>query len=93
MVSTKKSSLAIGETWKYGELCLCHPLPTITRYTGKVLILQGDRDILVNISGSQKAAEAYEAAGADVRFQIIPGGKHIFHITKNFQDNKRRIKR
>lgn len=53
-------------------------LPTITRYTGKVLILHGDRDTLVNISGSQKSAEAYEAAGADVRFQIIPGGKHIF---------------
>ena len=53
-------------------------LPTITRYTGKVLILHGDRDTLVNISGSQEAAEAYEAAGADVRFQIIPGGKHIF---------------
>lgn len=53
-------------------------LPTITRYTGKVLILHGDKDMLVNISGSQKAAEAYEAAGADVRFQIIPGGKHIF---------------
>lgn len=53
-------------------------LPTIARYTGKVLILHGDRDTLVNISGSQKAAEAYEAAGADVRFQIIPGGKHIF---------------
>lgn len=53
-------------------------LPTITRYTGKVLILHGDKDTLVNISGSQSAAEAYEAAGADVRFQIIPGGRHIF---------------
>lgn len=53
-------------------------LPTITRYTGKVLILHGDKDTLVNISGSQAAAEAYESAGADVRFQIIPGGKHIF---------------
>ena len=53
-------------------------LPTITRYTGKVLILHGDRDTLVNISGSQAAAEAYKAAGADVHFQIIPGGKHIF---------------
>ena len=53
-------------------------LPTITRYTGKVLILHGERDTLVNISGSQKAAEAYEAVGADVRFQIISSGKHIF---------------
>lgn len=53
-------------------------LPTITRYRGKVLILHGDKDTLVNITGSQAAAEAYEAAGADVRFQIISGGKHIF---------------
>ena len=60
-------------------------LPTITRYTGKVLILHGDRDTLVNISGSQKAAEAYEAAGADVRFQIIPGGKHIFRSPKHIK--------
>lgn len=60
-------------------------LPTITRYTGKVLILHGDRDTLVNISGSQKAAEAYEAAGADVRFQSIPGGKHIFRSPKHIK--------
>lgn len=60
-------------------------LPTITRYSGKVLILHGDKDTLVNISGSQKAAEAYEAAGADVRFQIIPGGKHIFRIPKHIK--------
>lgn len=57
---------------------ILHTLPTITRYTGKVLILHGDRDTLVDISGSQEAAEAYEAAGADVRFLSIPGGKHIF---------------
>lgn len=60
-------------------------LPTITRYSGKVLILHGDRDTLVDISGSQKAAEAYEAAGADVHFQIIPGGKHIFHSPKHIK--------
>lgn len=60
-------------------------LPMITRYTGKVLILHGDRDTLVNISGSQEAAKAYEAAGADVRFQIIPGGKHIFRTPKHIK--------
>lgn len=38
------------------------------------------KDTLVNISGSQKAAEAYEAAGADVRFQIIPGASIFFLI-------------
>ncbi len=62
-----------------------YTLPTITRYTGKVLILHGDRDTLVDVSGSQKAAEAYEAAGADVHFQIIPGGKHIFRSPKHIK--------
>ena len=60
-------------------------LPTITHYEGKVLILHGNRDTLVNISGSQKAAEAYEAAGTDVRFQIISGGKHIFRSPKHIK--------
>ena len=50
-----------------------------------MLILYGNRDTLVNISGSQKAAEAYEAAGEDVRFQIIPGGKHIFRSPKHIK--------
>ena len=48
-------------------------------------ILAGEKDTLVNISGSQKAAEAYEAAGADVRFQTIPGGKHIFRSPKHIK--------
>lgn len=60
-------------------------LPTITRYTGKILFLHGDRDTLVDISGSQRAVEAYEVAGADVRFQIIPGGKHIFRSPKHIK--------
>ena len=60
-------------------------LPTIARYTGKVLILHGDKDTLVDISGSQKAAEAYEAAGADVSLQIIPNGKHIFLKSKHIK--------
>ena len=60
-------------------------LPTITCYTGKVLILHGDKDTLVDISGSQKGREAYEAAGADVHFQIIPGGGHIFLNPKHIK--------
>ncbi|MBQ1172230.1 MAG: hypothetical protein IIX48_06505 [Lachnospiraceae bacterium] len=42
-------------------------------------------DTLVDISGSQEAAKAYETAGADVRFQIIPGGKHIFRSPKHIK--------
>ena len=58
-------------------------LPTITKFTGKVLIIHGNKDTVVNISGSQRAAEAYKAAGADVNLQIIPGAGHIFRSSKH----------
>ena len=73
----RSGPMRIGRRYATDEMDI-DTLPTITRYTGKVLILHGDRDTLVNISGSQKAAEAYEAAGVDVCFRIISGGKHIF---------------
>ena len=50
----------------------------IAGYSGKVLLLHGDRDALVDISYAEKAESVYQAAGADVRFVVIPGGKHIF---------------
>ena len=60
-------------------------LPEITRYTGKVLILHGDRDTLVDIAESQRAAKAYAAAGADVQFYVIPDGAHIFLNPKHIR--------
>ena len=50
----------------------------IAHYTGRVLIIQGDKDRIAKISNSRKAEKAYENAGAHVRFQVIPGGRHIF---------------
>ena len=50
----------------------------IAGYSGKVLLLHGDRDAIVDISYAEKAESVYRAAGADVRFAVIPGGKHIF---------------
>lgn len=50
----------------------------IAGYSGKVLLLHGDRDTIVDISYAEKAESVYRAAGADVRFVVIPGGKHIF---------------
>lgn len=60
-------------------------LKEITRYSGKVLIIHGDRDGIVDISGSQKAVEAYEAAGAEVIFRTISGGRHIFLVPKHIK--------
>ena len=50
----------------------------IAGYSGKVLLLHGDSDTIVDISYAEKAESVYRAAGADIRFVIIPGGKHIF---------------
>ena len=50
----------------------------IAGYSGKVLLMHGDRDAIVDISYAEKAESVYRAAGADIRFVIIPGGKHIF---------------
>lgn len=50
----------------------------IKKYTGKVLLIHGNRDSIVDIDYSKKAFESYREAGTDVRFSIIPGGKHIF---------------
>ena len=50
----------------------------IAGYSGKVLLLHGDKDTIVDISYAEKAESVYQAAGADVRFVVIPGGKHIF---------------
>lgn len=50
----------------------------IAGYSGKVLLLHGDKDTIVDISYAEKAESVYRAAGADVRFVVIPGGKHIF---------------
>ena len=50
----------------------------IAGYSGKVLLLHGDSDTIVDISYAEKAESVYRAAGADIRFVVIPGGKHIF---------------
>lgn len=50
----------------------------IAGYSGRVLLLHGDRDTIVSISNTQKACCVYQSAGANVRFFTIPGGKHIF---------------
>lgn len=55
------------------------PYEIIGAYTGKVLIIHGTQDSIVNISYAQKAAETYEIAGADVELKIIEGAGHMFY--------------
>lgn len=51
---------------------------SISGYTGKVLLIHGDADTLVDISYSQKAFQVYQENGGDVDFKVIPGARHIF---------------
>ena len=46
--------------------------PTITRYTGPVLLLHGNRDGMVPLPYSQKAAREYQNA----RLVVLPGAGH-----------------
>lgn len=55
-----------------------NPYEIIGGYTGKVLIIHGTADNIVDISYAQRAVETYSAAGADVELKIIEGGGHMF---------------
>ena len=62
------------------------PFAQIRSYTGRVLLVHGDADRVVDVSYAKRAASAYKAAGADVRLKIVEGGNHGFsnplHDTK-----------
>ncbi len=54
------------------------PYKEISGYNGKVLIIHGNADGIVNISYSKKAEEAYRESGAECRLIEIEGGGHGF---------------
>ncbi len=58
----------------------------ISGYTGRVLLVHGSADTLVDPSYSERAFEVYRACGADVTLKMIPGAGHVFikpnHIKK-----------
>lgn len=55
-----------------------NPYEIIGSYTGKVLIIHGTEDEIVDISYAERAVEAYEAAGAEVELKVIDGAGHMF---------------
>lgn len=55
----------------------------IKGYTGNVLIVHGDADNLVNISGSERALSVYEENGASAKLVTISGAGHIFFNGKH----------
>ena len=54
------------------------PYEIIHQYTGKVLIIHGNQDKIVDISYALRAVETYSQAGADVEMKIIDKGGHMF---------------
>ena len=54
------------------------PYEIIHQYTGKVLIIHGNQDKIVDISYALRAVETYSQAGADVELKIIDEGGHMF---------------
>ncbi len=54
------------------------PYEEISGYKGKVLLVHGTKDRIVNLNYSTRAAETYRMSGADVQFEIIEDGGHGF---------------
>ncbi len=50
----------------------------INGYNGKVLIIHGTADIIVDISYAYTAVDTYESAGAEVELKVIEDGGHMF---------------
>lgn len=67
------------------------PFEMIKAYTGKVLLIHGDGDQLVDISYSRRAFAAYREAGADVRMEVIPEAGHIFLRPGHIKQAKQHI--
>ena len=64
----------------------------IAKYHGRILIVHGDKDTLVDISHSKKARYCYQAAGASVRLVTISGGKHIFRKLSQIRQVQKEIR-
>lgn len=50
----------------------------IAGYRGKVLLLHGSKDTIVDAEYSRRAAAVYQAVGADAQLVTVRGGRHIF---------------
>ena len=97
MMMSKFDPNAIPETFRCGPMMLgreyaasvmdLDPFEILGSYRGNVLLLHGDRDELVPLSYSRRAAEMYRRVQEEVpeqngpriaRLVVIPGAGHIF---------------
>ena len=54
------------------------PYEEIKGYNGDILLVHGTKDKIVNLDYAKRANEMYKAANANIRFEIIEGGGHMF---------------
>lgn len=83
--------MILGRRYVEDALSL-EPYGDITGYKGRVLILHGDEDKIVNIDYSRRAEKAYRECGARVRFEVISGAGHIFLNPAHERTAKRYLK-
>ena len=56
------------------------PFSMIDKYTGKILLIFGTADHIVDYKYGVMANEAYTKAGADIEFVTIKGGEHLLPL-------------
>ncbi len=71
------SSMKLGRCY-VTDVIHMNPYEEIKGYRGKVLLVHGTKDEIVDISYAENAYQTYKAIGADVQFEIIDGGEHRF---------------
>ncbi len=86
MIRFKFDPANIPETLQFADMILSgdyascvikmDPFEEIAGYKGKILLVHGDRDRIVNISYAEKTKELF---GDACEFHIIPGAGHIFN--------------
>ena len=73
-----------------------YPYEEIGNYNGRVLLIHGDKDDIVDISYSEKAKEIFEKNGSYAELKVISGAGHIFrdrsHIDSSISYIKNFIK-
>lgn len=55
-----------------------NPYDTIKGFHGDILLVHGTKDKIVNIDCARRVYEMYQSKSANVKFEIIDGGRHMF---------------
>lgn len=70
--------MAIGQRY-VTDVCEMDAYAEVSAYTGRVLIIHGEKDSIVPVASSRRAERVYREAGADVQLLVLLGAGHGFH--------------